>query len=78
MFHIYSKLFHILCSKLFRPKQCVVAIFYFLSAVLMKFLFFFISVDNEMPGTLEANNAKTCHSLIPRYYMTKSSLLCFL
>ena len=43
----------------------------------ISFVFFF-SVDNGMPGTFEGNNAKTCHSLIPMYYITKTCLLCFL
>ena len=74
MFHFYFKLFYIL----FRPKQCVLTIFYFLSAVLLKFLLFFSLLIMEMPGTFEGNNAKTCHSLIAMYYITKTSLLCFL
>ena len=37
--------------------------------------FVFVTVDN---GTFEGNNAKTCHSLISMYYITKTSLLCFL
>ena len=43
----------------------------------ISFVFFSLLIM-EMPRTLEGNDAKTCHSLIPMYYITKTSLLCFL